>query len=138
MLKFLLGRKGVILSLFLSSLFISGISQTNRTPINSFVITKLADVSKLEFYKSAISKVDFEKYRSKTKSVLLEFRNGFQMELLSAEVLKQRGNVINMDEYTDILPSNYRYPSFKIDDSGIIVTQHKTGITKLEISGSKH
>lgn len=111
-------------------------TQTNTTLKNSFVISGLLDLSKLEFIKQAIEKTDFEKYRAKTKSVYLEFRNNFTLELISADRLNQSGIQINTSNYTDVLSPEFRYPLFKIDDSGIIVTMYKTKITKEELNNN--
>ena len=112
-----------------------GYSQSNTIP-NSYIISGLTDISKLQSIKNSIENVDFEKYRAKTKSVFLEFRNNFTLELISAEKLVQSETSLNLSNYSDILPLDYLYPLFKIDNSGIVVTMYKTKITKTELNNS--
>lgn len=112
-------------------------AQSNTTLKSSFVIhgTNLNN-SEIDFYKKSIEAVDLEKYRAKTNNVFLEFRNNFKLELISAEKLVQSGSTLDLSKYSDILPSDYRYPIFKIDDSGILVIMHKTKVTKAELNES--
>lgn len=128
----------LILSIFMLCLGVTSIfAQSNTTSINSFVIhgTNLND-SDLNFYTKSIAAVDFEKYRARTTSVFLEFRNNFSLELISAEKLVQSGVALDLSKYSDILPIDYRYPIFKIDESGILVTMHQTKVTKAQLNGS--
>lgn len=110
-------------------------AQSNTTPKGSFVIhgANLNDTD-LNFYTKSIEAVDLEKYRAKTTSVFLEFRNDFKLELISAEKLVQSGASLNISDYTDMLPKDYIYPIFRIDDSGILVTMHRTKVTKAQLN----
>jgi len=112
-------------------------AQSNTTLKSSFVIhgTSLNN-SDIDFYIKSIEAVDLEKYRARTNSVFLEFKNNFKLELISAEKLVQSGATLDLSKYSDILPSDYRYPIFKIDDSGILVIMHKTKVTKAELNES--
>ena len=103
----------------------------------SFVIhgINLNDTER-SFYSKSIESVDLEKYRAKTISVFLKFRNNFSLELISAEKLLQSGVTLDLSKYSDILPADFRYPIFKIDDSGILVIMHKTKVTKVELNES--
>jgi hypothetical protein len=126
--------KQVFFFTLLLCFFISnGYSQSHTIP-NSYVISGVTDIIKLQSIKNSIENVDFEKYRAKTKSVFLEFRDDFTLELISAEKLVQSETSLNLSNYSDILPPDYLYPLFKIDNSGIIVTMHKTKITKTKLS----
>ena len=115
--------------------FESMFGQSKTTIKNSFVIhgTNINQAD-LDFFTKSIEAVDLEKYRAKTTSVFLEFRNDFKLELISAEKLVQSGAALNTLDYTDVLPKDYIYPIFRIDDSGIVVTMHKTKITKAELN----
>lgn len=127
-----------ILSIFMLCLGVTPIfAQSNTTSASSFVIhgTDLND-SDLNFFTKSIESVDLEKYRAKTTNVFLEFKNNFRLELISAEKLVQSGATLDLSQYSDILPSEYRYPLFKIDDSGILVTMHRTKITKAQLNES--
>lgn len=128
----------LILSIFVLCLVATPIfAQSNTTSRTSFVIhgTNLNDTD-LNFFTKSIEAVDLEKYRAKTTNVFLEFRNNFSLELISAEKLVQSGATLDLSKYSDILPSDYRYPIFKIDDSGILVIMHKTKVTKAELNES--
>lgn len=120
-------KKLFFLCAFLISAFIT-LSQT--TYKGSFIIKNLSDNSKLEFYTKAIEKVDFEKYRLQNKNVMLEFRNGFELELISVETLKSKGIVANAYQYAEDTAPDDKYPIFKISDEGIVVTMHHAKLTK--------
>ena len=102
---------------------------------NSFIIESQTTLSptELSFYEKCIVVVDFEKYRLKTKEVVLEFTNGFKLVLNSAEKASLNGFQINSMQYSDELSPEYIYPLFKIDSSGILVTMHKIRLTKSEM-----
>ena len=126
----------LILSVFMLCLGVRPIfSQSYSAPIGSFVIhgVNLNDTD-FNFYTKSIEAVDLEKYRAKMTSVFLEFRNDFKLELISAEKLVQSGASINISDYTDVLPKDYIYPIFRIDDSGILVTMHRTKVTKVQLN----
>lgn len=105
---------------------------------NSYSIQSISQISPddLTFYTKSIEAVDFEKYRSKTKEVVLEFTNGFKLVLNSADKASLQGLQINSAQYSDELSSDYIYPLFKVDSSGIVVTMHKTRLTKSEIKNN--
>lgn len=132
MLSNYLKKKGVLISmmgLWLSNSF----AQQNQTIPGSFSVIGEDDQTKKTFYVQSIEKADFEKYRLKTKDVVLEFRNGFKLVLSSADKLSIQGIEINIGQYSDDLAPDYTYPIFKIDESGIVVTMHKTRLTKSEL-----
>ncbi|MCF8424596.1 MAG: hypothetical protein K9H41_09645 [Bacteroidia bacterium] len=110
-------------------------SQSQTIP-NSYIISGLTDTSKLQSIKNSIENADFEKYRAKTKSVFLEFRDNFTLELIPAEKLAQSETSLNISNYSDILPPDYIYPLFKIDNSGILVTMYKAKVTKIKVNNS--
>ena len=128
--------KHILFLTFSLCFFVSISCAQSQTIPNSYVISGLTDISKLQSIKNSIENVDFEKYRAKTKSVFLEFRNNFTLELISAEKLVQSETSLNLSNYSDILPLDYLYPLFKIDNSGIVVTMYKTKITKTELNNS--
>ncbi|MCD6016967.1 MAG: hypothetical protein K0S53_88 [Bacteroidetes bacterium] len=112
----------------------AGSAQTKTTIKNSYSIQPdvTLSASEADFYAKSIEAVDLEKYRLKTKDVTLEFRNGFKLILSSADRLFLQGIQINTTEYTDDLASDYMYPLFRVDESGIVVTMYKTKLSKSE------
>ena len=115
--------------------FESMFGQSKTTIKNSFVIHG-TDINQadLDFFTKSIEAVDLEKYRARTTSVFLEFRNHFTLELISAEKLVNAGSALDLSTYSDILSNEYRYPIFRIDDSGVLVTMHRTKITKAQLN----
>ncbi len=110
-------RKTFFAIAFLLSAFLS-FSQT--TYKGSFVIKDLSDNHKLEFYTNAIESANFEQYRLQEKNVILEFSNGFKVELLSAKACFVKGNQINMNEYKTDFPEKFLLPTFFIAESSHI------------------
>lgn len=104
---------------------------------NGTIITKLLDESKFESYKKSIETSNFEKYRQLSNNVVLEFTNGFSLVVLSAEKYHEINNSVDVVGYTNVTDKEYPLPVFKIDDSGILVSMHKTKVTKLELSQTK-
>lgn len=131
LLNYLKGKRFLfsVMCFWASSTF----AQQNQTIHGSFSIIGEDDQTKKAFYVQSIEKTDFEKYRLKTKDVVLEFRNGFKLMLSSADKLSTQGMEINTSRYSDDLAPDYIYPLFKIDESGIVVTMHKKKLTKSEL-----
>ena len=125
-------RFNVIIILFIFSSVLSK-AQNNKTPANSFVIHgKLSD-EQLTFYTKSIEAADFEQYRLKTVSVMLKFKNGFVLELLSAKDLMVKNKIQNIDfnRYPEnVMAVNYKYPLFEINKSGWITAEAFTTETK--------
>lgn len=123
-----------IISLFSMLLgFESMFGQSKTTIKNSFVIhgTNLnqADV---DFYTKSVEAADFEQFRLQTQTVLLTFKNGFNLELISAKdlVVKHIKTDLDVNAYTNYPPNpNYKYPLFEILSSGWVTAGVET-ITK--------
>ena len=100
-------------------------AQTLNTIPNSFTIRgenlKSSDV---DFYRKSILAADMEQFRLQTETVILKFKNGFTLELLSAKelVVKNIRSDVDISKYTNY-PSqhDYKYPLFEILDSGWLV-----------------
>jgi hypothetical protein len=99
--------------------------QSKSTIKNSFVIhgNNLSQ-SDLEFYTRSIEASDFEQFRLQTQSVFVVFKNGFNLELISAKdlVVKNIKADLDVNFYTNY-PANpdYKYPLFEILPSGWII-----------------
>ena len=116
-----------VLFLFFSTLFLSlfqsGTTTAQNTTIkNSFIIhgndLKKDDVS---FFTKSIEAADFEQFRLQTETVILKFKNGFTLELISAKELIVRNIKQNLEinKYTNYSATpNYKYPLFEILPSG--------------------
>lgn len=101
-------------------------AQTIKTLPNSFEITQNTLVSQEDFYKHSILDANLENYRLKSKRVLLNFENGFVVELLSADELYSKNNSIDINSYQTEFPKNYLLPTFKVLSNGsLVATYHK-------------
>lgn len=105
--------------------FGSMFGQSKTTIKNSFVIhgTNLSQAD-LDFYTKSIESADFEQFRLQTQSVLVVFKNGFNLELISAKdlVVKNIKADLDVNFYTNYPASpNYKYPIFEILPSGWII-----------------
>jgi hypothetical protein len=113
---------------FLLLLSNEGYSQTgqSRTLSNSFVIHgKLTD-DQLKFYTKSIEAADFEQFRCKEQTITLKFKNGFELELLSAKDLTVKNKVqgIDFNKYSDpVANPGYVYPLFEIHETGFITAE---------------
>ncbi|MES2565732.1 MAG: hypothetical protein V4565_02630 [Bacteroidota bacterium] len=126
----------LILSYFL--IFISAheiFGQSKTTVKNSYNIHPNRSLNNTEsdFFAKSIEEVDFEKYRLKSKDVVLVFTNGFNLVLTAADRLSLNGILVNTADYSEDATSEYIYPSFKIDESGIVVTMYRTKPVKSEL-----
>ena len=118
---------------FLLCLFILGFNFANaqaaKTLLNSFVIHGKLSNELLTFYTKSIEAADFEQYRLKTESLILKFKNGFLLELLSAKDLMVKNKIQNIDfnRYPENVKTiNYKYPLFEITKSGWITAEAVT------------
>ena len=99
-------------------------SQNKTTIKNSFVIHgENISPSDLAFYTKSIEAADFEQFRLQTERVILKFKNGFTLELISAKdlVIKNIKQDLDINNYTNYAATpNYKYPLFEILSSGWI------------------
>lgn len=118
-------KKGspLFISLFAMILGFGAMFGQSKTTIkNSFVIrgTSLSQTD-VDFYTKSIEVADFEQFRLQTQTVLVTFKNGFNLELISAKDLVARNIKPDLDinTYTNYPPNpNYKYPLFEILPSG--------------------
>jgi len=121
----------LFLSLFTIMLGLgSAFGQTKTTIKNSFVIhgTNLSQAD-LDFYTKSIEAADFEQYRLQTETVVLKFKNGFNLELMSAKdlVVKNIKADLDVTTYTNYAANpNYKYPLFDVLPSGWITAGVET------------
>lgn len=100
-------------------------AQSKTTIKNSFVIhgEDLKSAELTAFTKS-IENADFEQFRLQTETVILKFKNGFTLELISAKDIVVRNIKADLDvnSYTNYPASpNYKYPLFEILPSGWVI-----------------
>lgn len=119
-------QTSLILTIFLIFLNIHCFfGQTKVTVKNSFVIhgTDLKKVD-LDFFTKSIETADFEQFRLQTETVILKFKNGFTLELISAKdlVIRNIKTDLDINSYTNYPASpNYKYPLFEILPSGWVI-----------------
>lgn len=105
-------------------------SAQSKTFKNSFVIHGNNLTSdQLSFYSKSIEAADFEQFRLQTETVVLNFKNGFTLELISAKDLVVRNikSDLDINNYTNYAATaNYKYPLFEIIDSGWVMAAAKT------------
>ncbi|MBC7694364.1 MAG: hypothetical protein H7141_02850 [Burkholderiales bacterium] len=121
----------LLLVFFFSILFtVKESSAQSKTIKNSFVIHG-NDLSsdQLNFYAKSIEAADFEQFRLQTENVILKFKNGFNLELISAKDLVVRNikSDLDLNTYTNYAANaNYKYPLFEIIASGWITAAVET------------
>lgn len=131
-------KRHTLIFCFFLTLFFSNKSFAQSIILsNGTIITKLQDETKFDFYKKSIEAAKFEKYRQLSNNVVLEFNNGFSLVILSAEKFHEFNNSIDLTSYSNVTDKEYPLPVFRVDDSGILVSMHKTKVTKLELSQTK-
>ncbi len=111
--------KKIIFPLLFLFAFIQANAQ-NKTIPGSFIIKELKDNSQLSFFTKSIEAANFEQYRLKEKSVMLEFSNGFKVELLSAKDCFVKGNQITINDYQTEYPIKFSLPTFFITETSHI------------------
>lgn len=116
-------KPALILSFFIICFStLTSLSQSNSTIKNSFII-HASSLSKSDeaFYTKSIEAADFEQFRLQSQPVILKFKNGFTLELLSAKdlIVKNLAPNIDINKYSNYpsLP-NYKYPLFEILSTG--------------------
>ncbi|MGZ3901051.1 MAG: hypothetical protein ACXVDC_12060 [Bacteroidia bacterium] len=115
-------KKTSLLFLFLFIVLLNKNSAQAQTIKNSFNIQgKNLNQKDIDFYKKSIEAADFEQFRLQTQTVILTFKNGFTLELISAKdlVVKNISQTIDINKYSNYpaMP-NYKYPTFEILPSG--------------------
>ena len=92
---------------------------------NSIVIQNNKNPEKEGYYKDAIYKANMEGYRLKEKDVTLQFAEGFQCVLLSAQTLKSKGINIDVDSYLTDFPYPYKMPVFSLTGDGHLIATYQ-------------
>jgi hypothetical protein len=96
---------------------------------NSFVILGNITAEQKAFYTKSIEAADMEQFRLQQQTVVLKFKNGFIIELLSAKELVVKGITPNLDinqypkNYTN---ASYRPPVFEVLSSGQLTAEVQT------------
>lgn len=109
-------------------------SQTKTTIKNSFIIHgNDINPADLAFFTKSIETADFEQFRLQTETVILKFKNGFTLELISAKDLVSRNikQDLDVNSYTNFAATpNYKYPLFEILASGWVTAGVESSQTK--------
>jgi hypothetical protein len=105
------------------------LAQNITTIPNSFIIHgENLQSSDVDFYTKSILAADMEQFRLQTETVVLKFKNGFDLELISAKdlVIKNIAQNVDITKYTNFpsLP-NYKYPLFEVLKTGFITAEVK-------------
>lgn len=125
----------LLLLFFITSFNVGTILAQNKTTIkNSFIIhgTELKP-TEVDFYTKSIEAADFEQFRLQTETVVLKFKNGFNLELISAKDLVVRNikSDLDINTYTNYAANaNYKYPLFEIIASGWVMAATESSSTK--------
>ena len=90
----------------------------NKTISGSFEIKNLKDENQKIFYTKSILAADMENYRLKDKRVVLQFNNGFELEMLSAKEVFMKDNSFDPSSYPVDFPGRYLLPTFNILPGG--------------------
>jgi hypothetical protein len=115
-------------SLFFFLFFsLSVFSQAPETTIpGSFQLIKNNFPDQSVFFTKSILKSNLETYRLKNKRVVLEFKNGFQCELLSAKEVFMSGVKVDMNTYQENFDKDFALPIFSINEHGWLMAEYKT------------
>lgn len=101
--------------------------ETSKTLPGSFIIHGNYDSAKMDFFRKSIEKANFEQYRLKDANVVLTFKNGFTLELLSAKECAMKGisKSFNPNMYAErnSFPSDFFYPIFEIVSNGWVLAE---------------
>lgn len=100
--------------------------QAKKTIPGSFNIIGNSHPAKADFYSDAILNSDLEPYRLKDSRVKLQFKNGFELELLSAKELFVKGVQIDIGNYRVQNDSKVPLPLFVVFDNGTLGAEIKT------------
>jgi hypothetical protein len=98
----------------------TSISQIITTQIGTFEIVKNLNPERNDYYNQSISKSNLENYRLKNKRVTLNFKNGFDIELLSAKELFLKHIEIDLNSYLEDFEKNSNLPLFVVMENGWI------------------
>lgn len=98
----------------------TSISQIITTQIGTFEIVKNLNPERNDYYNQSISKSNLENYRLKNKRVTLNFKNGFDIELLSAKELFLKHIEIDLNSYLEDFEKNSKLPLFVVMENGWI------------------
>lgn len=100
------------------------------------MINGVFDEQKLSFYNQSIEASNFEQYRLRDESVMLNFKNGFTLELISAKDLTVKNKLQNVNpnlyQEKNSVPVGYVYPTFEIIDSGMILAAYQAKEVKVK------
>ena len=86
----------------------------------TYKIANEGNFSNLEEYISALNKATLDNYRLKSKGYIMNFENGMQIEILSADYLVEKGIIKNADTYPLSFGSEKINAKFSLKDSVIL------------------
>jgi hypothetical protein len=85
----------------------------------------------LEEYISALNKASLENYRLKSKGYIMNFENGMQIEILSADYLVEKGIIKNADAYPLSFAEERINAVFNLKDGYILEFRSVLNSTKM-------
>lgn len=98
-------------------------SQTSAQSFDCQLKAGYQGISKTEII-AKIAKANLESYRLQDKRITLSFDNGFDIVLLSANELEQKGLIHNASTYQSAYSPSFKMPHFHLNDAGIICAEH--------------
>jgi hypothetical protein len=107
-------------------LFIAKIALCQQTRANSFIChlgPNFKDLTRSEIV-SIICNSQFENFRLLNQRVTLNFDNGFDIILLSAQELQQLGLINDLSSYQQAFPPKYKLPVFHVNGKGQIAAAY--------------
>lgn len=94
--------------------------QTQKMQHEKFTILSYGEVKDIAFYTKSISDCNLDSWRLQDKRTVLKFDTGFEIELLSATELKNKGFNVDVASFKKEFPSEYEMPLFKIFPNGTV------------------
>ena len=86
----------------------------------TYKIANEGNFPNLEEYISALNKASLENYRLKSKGYIMNFENGLQIEILSADYLVEKGIIENADAYPLSFAEERINAAFNLKDGYIL------------------
>ena len=111
--------------LFLCLTLLAGKGLSAQTTIkNSFIIQNNKLPDKEEYYKTVLYKAEMEGFRLQDKDEVLTFKEGFEVVMLSAKKLKEKGLSIDIENYKKEFTKEFIMPVFNIGNGDYIMAQY--------------
>ncbi len=101
-------------------------SQSKKDNYQKYEITSNNSGKPNVYFLNAVSKANMETFRLKDDDVIVKFKEGVEIKLLSASKLKQNGVLnIELNDYKSTFPKGYILPIFGIGEHGNLLAEYK-------------